>query len=113
MGILSRFHRVPPFLVGALCGGTVYVYYHGVLRSKYHSIPQSIWDLMYQRKEREGIEDPLMDDLGQSQAELYDMALNKRQNREYYRDSFIIGWNDSVRSLHSALIRNIFGEELQ
>ena len=112
MGIFSRFHRVPPFLVGTLCGGGLYIYYYQNLE-RYRIIPHSIWNIAYPQKSdnKSSIETEQI--VGSSQSELYDLALNKRKNREYYRDSFIIGWNDSVRSVHAFLIRNIFGEELQ
>ena len=114
MGIFSRFHRFPPFLVGTLCGGGLYVYYYQNLQ-KYRMIPQSIWDIAYPRNSQSSIngDNDKSINIGLTQSELYDLALNKRKNREYYRDSFIIGWNDSVRSVHSFIIRNIFGEELQ
>eukprot|EP01084_Bolivina_argentea_P165843 288040_1 len=115
MGIFSRFHRVPPFFVGALCGGAVYVYYHQRLQLKYHALPESIWNIMYTQKNRSSIQASLDDDISSTSStiELYEIALNKRKNREYYRDSLVIGWNDSVRSVHSFLIRHIFGEELK
>lgn len=115
MGIFSRFHRVPPFFVGTLCGGCLYVYYYQNLQLKYHIMPQTIWDITYPRNNNRNsniISDEKVN-IGLTQNQLYDKAFNKRKNREMYRDYFIIGWNDSVRSLHSFLIRNIFGEELQ
>ena len=88
------------------------MYYYQNLQ-KYRMIPQSIWDIAYPRnsdnKQSSINQEPINN--GLTQSELYELALNKRKNREYYRDSFIIGWNDSVRSVHSFLIRNIFGEE--
>ena len=54
MGVLRRFLRVPPFFVGTLCGGALYVYFYQNLRLKYHSMPQSIWNIMYSRKESGG-----------------------------------------------------------
>merc|ERR1712228_701466 len=117
MGIFGRFHRVPPFFVGSLCGGALYVYYYQTLQTKYHTMPRAIWDIMYKgdSNRQQSVENESLNDLrGPTTAsELYEVALNKRKNREYYRDAFIIGWNDSVRSVHRFLIRHIFGEELQ
>ena len=115
MGIFGRFHRIPPFLVGSLCGGAIYVHFYQNLQTKYHTMPRSIWDIMYKgdNQKRNSIEEESLSSLrGPSTSELYEIALNKRKNREYYRDLFIIGWNDSVRSVHRFLIRHIFGEEL-
>mmetsp|Transcript_13141 Transcript_13141/g.19883 ORF Transcript_13141/g.19883 Transcript_13141/m.19883 type:complete len:118 (+) Transcript_13141:20-373(+) len=117
MGLLSRFHRVPPFLVGSICGGGVYVFYHQQLQTKYHPIPRTIWNVMYASKEDRtsltGTDGDEYTSGPTTPTELNEVALNVRKNREYYRDCFVIGWNDSVRTLHAFLIRHIFGEELK
>ena len=115
MGFFSRFHRIPPFFVGTLCGGGFYVYFHNQLKLKYHPLPESLWNIMYTVKPST-IQLPSTDEdqpLSTSTTELYDIALKRRKNREYYRDSFIVGWNDTIRSFNSFFIRNIFGEELK
>ena len=115
MGVFSRFHRVPPFLVGALCGGTLYVYFHQNLRLRYHTMPQSIWNIIYAENKRTlRADDALSTELriGRTHRDLYDAAAQKRANRQYWKNCMIIGWNDSVRSTHAFLVRQLFGEEL-
>ena len=114
MGIFSRFHRVPPFFVDALCGGILNVYFHQNLRVQYHAMPQSIWNIIYSENKRIlrddnalGTDSPIQ----RTQSELYDAAAERRANREYLKKCMMIGYNDYVRSVHAFLVRHIFGEE--
>lgn len=115
MGIFSRLHRIPPFFVGTLCGGSLYVYFHQNLRLRYHTMPQSIWDIIYAENKGTSASDGILSTeirIGRTQNELYDAAAQKRANWQYYKNCMIIGYNDTIRSTHAFLIKQIFGEEL-
>lgn len=44
--------------------------------------------------------------------DLNEIALERRHHREWYRNSFVVGWNDSVRYVHRHLIKYLFDEDL-